>query len=145
MGGATSHPVAERQSKFDCESSKGIAFFLMGPVSVLFLATLRSGSFLDQLLTMFCLENWGGGICFGGMLEGSKEEYRKTQAELMRSKNALILAQIDQLRAKTQKIKAELAERHGLSVDELDEMETELAQEKRGNSAKRSLSKRRSL
>jgi hypothetical protein len=76
------------------------------------------------------------------MLEGSKEEYRKTQADLMRSKNELIQAQIAQVRAKTQKIKAELAERHGLSVDELDEMETELA-EKQRNSAKRCVSKRR--
>jgi hypothetical protein len=94
-------------------------------------------------LTGFASKIWGG-ICFEGMLEeGSEEEYRKTQAELMRSKNELIQAQIAQLRAKTQKIKAELAERHGLSLDELEAMKLELAQEKRGSSAKRSLSKRR--
>jgi hypothetical protein len=91
---------------------------------------------------MFCLENLGGGICFQACSK-VPEEYRKTQAELMRSKNELIQAQISQVRAKTQKIKAELAERHGLSLDELEEMELELAQEKRGSSAKRSLSKRR--
>jgi hypothetical protein len=77
------------------------------------------------------------------MLEGSKEEYRKTQAALMRSKNELIQAQIAQVRAKTQKIKAELAERHGLSIDELDEMETELAEKQPSNTGKRSFSKRR--
>lgn len=65
-------------------------------------------------------------------------------ADLMRSKNELIQAQIAQLGAKTQKIKAELAERHGLSVDDLEEMETELAEKQRGSSnPKRSLSKRR--
>jgi hypothetical protein len=35
--------------------------------------------------------------------EGSKEEYRKTQAERMRSKNELIQAQIAQVRAKNLK------------------------------------------
>jgi hypothetical protein len=75
------------------------------------------------------------------MLEGSKEEYRKTQADLMRSKSELIQAQIAQVRAKTQKIKAELAERHGLSVDELDEMEAELSGEERGSNAKRPLNR----
>jgi hypothetical protein len=85
----------------------------------------------------------GGEYILWRMLEGSKEEYRKTPAELMMSKNLLIQAQIDQLSAKTQKLKAELAERHGLSVDELDEMETELAEKQRGSKAKRSLSKRR--
>jgi hypothetical protein len=58
--------------------------------------------------------------------EGSKEEYRKSQAELMKSKNALIQAQIAQVRAKTQKIRAELLEQHGLSLDELEEMEAEV-------------------
>ena len=76
--------------------------------------------------------------------EGSKEQYRKTQAELMRSKNELIQAQITQVRAKTQKIKAELAQRHGLSIDVMEDLEAELAQEKRGDNAKRSLPKRRS-
>ena len=77
------------------------------------------------------------------MLEGSKEEYRKTQADLMRSKNELIQAQIAQVRAKTQKIKAELAERQGLTMDELEEMDVELAEKQRSSNPKRFLSKRR--
>jgi hypothetical protein len=39
-------------------------------------------------------------MLFKGMLEGSKEEYREIQAELMRSRNELIQAQITSPRRK---------------------------------------------
>ena len=58
---------------------------------------------------------------------GSKEEYRACQAELMRAKTYLIRAQTELAKAKTLKVKAETLENHGISNDEILELEKRIA------------------
>ena len=58
---------------------------------------------------------------------GSKEEYRAVQAELMRAKTYLIRAQTELAKAKTLKVKAETLENHGISNDEILELEKRIA------------------
>ena len=58
---------------------------------------------------------------------GSKEEYRGVQAELMRAKTYLIRAQTELAKAKTLKVKAETLENHGISNEEIRELEKRIA------------------
>ena len=58
---------------------------------------------------------------------GSKEEYRAVQAELMRAKTYLIRAQTELSKAKTLKVKAETLANHGISNEEIRELEERIA------------------
>ena len=58
---------------------------------------------------------------------GSKEEYRAVQAELMRAKTYLIRAQTELAKAKTLKVKAETLANHGISNEEIRELEERIA------------------
>ena len=58
---------------------------------------------------------------------GSKEEYRAVQAELMRAKTYLIRAQTELAKVKTLKVKAETLENHGISNEEIRELEERIA------------------